>query len=281
MPFGNRRKKYFRTRQQLINFIKKIPNAIAGRANRRTTADRRIYNSFWSAVLLSLFTDLHQAYEDKSAGGRDELGDLWEDLSPWTKAYKRSKRGRLTQNQRRKYKNPSTVGLLTPTQYKNWKKTFLTVYRREIRKSRKDSSSDMTDSRAKAKAASFAWAEAKKAGGETLLEVLGGQAYPIMKVTGNLMRSFKPGHIKNRHYVKGDRSQVVKYGNGYVEIGTNIPYANFASRVIPVKGNTYTAFKREFLPDNLGLWYDRAITKGRDAVMAELDLLIQENKHLE
>lgn len=275
---AKKKRKHWATYTSFQHFVWRLPQVLAGKLRVSTTPERRVYNAFWSAVIQTLFIEIHDAYEVKSYGLPDANGDQWEDLAPEYKAYKREKKGYLTANQRKKYKL-DTPGLLSITQYRRWRKTFAKIYQREIRKSRRGDG--LTDVEAKAKAASIAWNEAKKKGAETLIKTLGNKPYPIMIFTGQLFNSFRPGKISNLRYVKGDKNQVVKLKRGELEIGTKVKYAHFASRQLTRslsknKEISYN-YEREFLPDNLGIFYERAMTKGRDAAAEELQKLAQEN----
>lgn len=260
------------TAQDRFNhLVQKIPLIISGEKRATTTAERRIYNSFWAAVTLSLFEDVHQGYLDKADGGADELGNAWPDLAVSTKAYKRPRRGLLTANQRRRA-NQDTIGLLSPTQYRKWKETFAKVLHKEFLHNQINS--DREETEAKSKAARIAWDQAKKSGAETYKSVLGDMDMQIMRVTDTLLNSFRPGKISNRKYVKGNKFQVVKLHKGDLEIGTKVSYAKMASTR---KTGKYQV-KREILPKNLGVWYQRAVAKGRDAIAVELKKLSQEKK---
>jgi phosphoglycolate phosphatase-like HAD superfamily hydrolase len=280
------KRRHWKDQLSVDRFFWRLPQVLSGKLRVGTTAERRCYNAYWSAITLSLFTELHHAFEIKSAGGRDDNGDYWVDLAPEYKAYKREKVGKLhgktllTQNQRRKYL-ADTPGLLSITQYKKWRKTFAKVYQREVRKSRK--SNGLTDLEAKAKAASIAWAEAKKTGAETLIGTLGKKPFPILRITDTLFKSLKPGRVSALRYNKGDRNQVSRLKQGVLEIGTRVPYADYASRKITRtigKSDISYSFEREFLPKDLGVFFDRAVTKGRDALAEEIAKLANENNKL-
>jgi hypothetical protein len=303
--------KYWKTRKQIEILILKLPGIIAGKLTPKTTAERRLYNAFWSAVTKKLFEELYQAYELKSQSYHDANDEFWVPLAPTTKAYKRreDRSKKLTPSQRRKLHNPDTPGLLSPSQYKRWQQTFMKVYKREIKKEsgkasispgkfltkgkykkfKKDNKGSTvvptgaTDADAKKKAAAIAWAEAKSRGAETLIGTLGNSTMDIMMRTGTLYRSLKPGKINGAlKYVKGDKYQVVRNGPGYVFVGTSVAYAHFASRTFPASKNRPFAFKREFIPEEgeMGVFLDRAMDAGTEAFTNELKSLIEANKHL-
>ena len=279
-------RRHWKDQLSVDRFFWKLPQILAGKLRVSTTAERRCYNAYWSAITLALFVEIHHAYEVKATGAADDNGDVWIDIDKKYNEYKREKKGALfgksllTRNQKRKYVS-DTPGLLSITQYKKWRRTFAKVYQREVRKSRK--ASGLTDLEAKAKAASIAWAEAKKTGAETLIGVLGNKPFPIMRVTDTLFKSLRPGKISNLRYNKGDRNQIARLKSGVLEIGTRVKYAEHASRKITRKiGNSDISysFEREFLPDDLGIFFDRAVTKGRDALAEEIKKLAAENNKL-
>lgn len=279
-------RKHFASKVKYEQFIFDLPDIIAGRKRRHTTAQRRIYNAFWSTIIQTLFVELHHAYEQKAQLIPDDNGDTWAQQTQEYRAYHREKAGHLTGNQRKKYKE-NTPGLLTPTQHRRWQKTFRKVYEREIRK-RKRSGTTGSDIQAKAKAASIAWAEAKSKGAETLLSTLGTQFYPILRFTDTLYKSFRPGKISNLKYNKGNANQVVRLKNGYAEIGSKVKYADYVGRKITrnatkadrARDTAQYTVRREILPDNLGVFWDRAATKARDAMAAEISKLARENRLL-
>jgi hypothetical protein len=308
---SNAGKKYWKSQLALNNLIQRLPHILSGKERRRGKAERRLYNAWWSTCIQRLFVELHHAYETKSRFGTDDNGDRWDPNHKTTLAYKRRDQSRknLSPNQKRKLDNPDTPGLLSPSQYRQWRKTFMKVYTKELKKSKgrgrkspstllspgkykkfsktagKNEPSGLTDKEIKAKAASVAWAEAKSKGAETLLDVLGTQPSSIMKVTGTLMDSLRPGKVtKDFKYIKSNRYQVVRLSGGEVFIGTKVPYARFASRTIPPGKGRYArkafSVKREFLPEDLGVFYDRALEAANAACMEELKRLVEENEHL-
>ena len=257
--------------QKFTNLIRNLPLILTGKRPRYNKTERTLYNIFWSTITLSLFESIYEAYETKSEGGTDDLGKKWADLSPTTKAYKRDKRGFLSSNQRRKYK-ADTPGLLSPTQHATWKQKYSEVLRAELRRMKREGDTDLSE--AKHKAAASAWVDAKNRGAETLIDTLGDADMLIMRVTDTLYNSLKPGKIVAGKYRKGDENQVIKVTPGELEIGTKVPYAKFASKWVgtasPRKGFK-AEVRREFLPQKLGIWQDKAVEAGRDAIAKELE----------
>ena len=81
----------------------------------------------------------------------------------------------------------------------------------------------------------------------------------VMRATDTLFKSLRPGKITRKGYRRGHKNQVVRFKkSGEVVLGTNVPYAKMAEG----KGESH----RKLWPDDLGIWYDRAVAKGRDAI---------------
>lgn len=248
-----------RAKIRIQNFILSIPKILSGDIPADTQNRKRIFNAFWSAVILSIFTDIHKGYEAKSLKLNDENGDRWQDLSPFTKAYKRNRKGFLTKSQRGKLNNPSTIGLLTPAQYDTWKKNFKKYYGKAIKKGSEEGE-------AKEIGAKFAWTIAKNRGAETLIGTLGEADMLIMRATNTLFNSLRPGKVSGTgKYRKSNMHQIAKFEDGGVVLGTNVPYAKMAEGP--------EEYHRPIWPEELGIWYDRAIEAGRDAMAQELKLI--------
>jgi hypothetical protein len=247
--------------QRFQRYLKRVPHLLAGNFLPGNKHEKKVVDAFWSAAIYSLFNSIHKAYLKKSKGQADELGETWPDLSPYTKAYKKSRRGKLTKKQQR-HARSATPGLLTPTQYKEWKKNFFIQLSRLKRHHNDPGPGRMQD--LKAAAAQYAWTVAKREGAETLLGVLGNQKYPIMVETGKLLRSLTPGKINtNKTYHPFNRWQVVKIKKGEAEIGTKIPYATVAEG----RGHYY----RPLWSGKIDIFLERAIEAGRDAIAIEIE----------
>ena len=268
---AEKRKTEQKQKDEWIRFVKSIPAIIAGKSPIRKPRDKKIYRAFWSAVSLSLFTDIYEGYEIKSQGLPDETGDMWKDLSPFTKAYKRDRKKnaqgkmsrslskRLERKDRRNLANEGTMGLLTPAQYTQWKKDFA----KKLIGLQRARRSPLSLAKAKEKAAKHAWYMAKKKGARTLYDVLGNQHIPIMRDTDAIFESLKPGKVmKDLMYKKGAKEQIHILSGGTLTIGTRVKHAKVAEGP--------REWHRPLWPKKLGVWYDRAIQAGRDAVAKEL-----------
>jgi hypothetical protein len=232
-----------------------------------TTERRDLLEVFYSAYAVSFFTSAYNAFFIKSAGGSDETGHSWKDISPRTKAYSRKSA--------RKYYDIPNVNPLRPTlteeQDRIWREIFVTRVRKNggnfpesvvslYRKSRRDYlNRTLTTSSAKdvaSQAAAYAWAVLKKTyGATTLYQLLGDEPLPILKRSGDLLNSYKPGSGVPYQPVPNQYFRVVA---GKVSLGTTIPYAKHAFR------------ERRLIPPGNNLWHRRAMRDGLNAVRERL-----------
>lgn len=255
--------------------VQKLTRDLPGILSGRLRGGFGLHKIFWGAIAYSLFTDIHNAFVTKSYGFPDELGDQWADLSQHTKAYKRPvAKGeikpnlyrRLQANRRMTAKQFSSgtgqglggLGLLTPGEYKRWRKIFGSVYHRN-----KDR---LGDSAAKAAAGEQAWTKLKEMGAKTMWDVLGNrQGLLIMRVSDRLCESVAPGKFNaNIGYSKRNPDQIFIIHRGSVTLGTQVPYVGAAEE----KG-------RDIWPEDIDLWIDRAVGFGRDVVAERLAVILR------
>lgn len=226
-----------------------------------------LHRLFWGAVAYSLFQSIHDAFMVKAYGLPDELGNQWDDLDEKYKAYGRPlDQGSLTklpENLRRRLKNNANsgvLGLLTPGQYKAWKKVFGTIYHA--------SKAKMPDGEAKALAGQIAWTRAKAAGAKTKLEVLGNRDLLILRVSDTLSESLSPGKFDPlTGYNKSSKYQIFTIRRGSLEIGTRVHYANMVSR----RNNQDF---RPVWPEEMGPWIDKAVDFGMDTVLEKIESIL-------
>jgi hypothetical protein len=162
------------------------------------------------AMGAAALSQIYQAFIEKSRGGVGSDGIKWAPLKRETIAYgRRTTAAERTAAGDRGGPRP----LLTPAQDKLWKRVFGTRLAR-LRLT-------MGEGEAKALAAKIAWAEVKKVGGKTKLEVYGSRVVDIGRDTGRLLQSLGPG-------VDGpsdNPDQVFETPPGAVVVGTNVVYA--------------------------------------------------------
>jgi len=235
------------SKSEVKRVIREIPGIISGRLR----DPHQLHNKFWGAVALSMFESLHKAFEQKSLGLQDELGIFWSDINEETKAYSRPiNRNDLTTPQRRASKNKNTIGLLTPTQYKEWKKIFSKIYYSLREK--------LGESEAKEFAAQVAWDKLKKSGASTKIDVLGRRDLLIMRNSDKLFKSFFPGKLTKNSYRKYNKDQVYIVEKGSVTVGTQVDYAGDAFE------------KRPMFAGDMSPWIRRATKSGSKRLLEYL-----------
>lgn len=221
---------------------------------------------FYSAYAVSFFTSLYDAFFIKSTGGADETGHKWQDVSPRTKAYSRKNVRRFYDIPNANPKRPS----LTAEEDRIWRTIFVRQLRKKTRAAKalgttyrkartaylQRTFSQGANKDAASEAAAYAWTVLKNTyGAKTLMDILGDENLPIMKSTGDLINSYRPGSGVPYAPVK---NQYFRVTNGKISLGTTLPYAIHAFK------------NRRLIPSGNNLWHRRAMRDGLDAVRARL-----------
>lgn len=240
-------------KKDLKKFIRDIPGMLAGTKPSRFG----ITKLFWGAIGYSVFQSISDAFEAKSFGLPDELGNEWNDLTQHYKAYKRPLMGGdLPQNLKRRMQNKSTLGLLTPGEYARWKKIFGTMYHWNKDK--------IPDSDAKAFAGQVAWTRLKEEGAKTKWKELGERNVLINRITDRLYLSLVPGNFdSDSGYSKNNRNQVFVISKGTLTLGTKVPYANLVSKTRPL------------WPEDIDKWLSEALDFATTALTAKIERIIK------
>lgn len=183
--------------------IRDLPLMLSGKKN-------DIYGvrqAFWGGFAHSMFASISINYFKKSQLIPDELGNIWPDLSPTTKAYRRAPRTR------------GRLGLLSSSQKKKW----WSVYKQQkaIALNRK-----MSLAQAKVVAAKKAWVEVKKIGGRTKIETYGNEKFLVLVHKGKLLDSLAAGAFNGTQYRARSRNQIFTITRRGLTIGTRVKYAN-------------------------------------------------------
>ena len=179
------------------DIIKSIPGVIAGRERDQF----KLHNKFWGAVALSMYQSLNKAFDDKSQGGQDDLGNSWDDITERTKAYSRPIfPGDVPRRMRLNERRTDTIGLLSPAEYKRWRYIFAIIFNKDKDK--------LGNKEAKARAARVAWDILKKAGAQTKIDVLGSRDLLILRNADRLYRSFLSGKLSTHSYRIFNKDQV-------------------------------------------------------------------------
>lgn len=240
---------------ELKRVLKDFPAIIAG-----TKQDiRGIRNAYWSGFANSMFGDIQKAYDQKANLETDELGDSWQDLSPYTKAYSRAARqGDLTEAEKRNLRNYRTKGLLDAQQTKVWRGFF---NKTRLKLMREGSPPNIATN----VAAVQAWAFIKSQGGTTKLDRLGYRKLQVLKDYKMLYKSLSQGTFNGYVYKPPNNVQIFKIRRDGLEIGTRDKKATFHHRGI--KGKLP---QRRLWPEDISVWTHRAASEGNKAAVEQL-----------
>lgn len=230
------------------------------------------------AIAYSLFSSIHQAFLEKSAHGRDELGFQWIDLKAQTKAYQR-----MDARKGLSLPGPKYRPTLSASQDRVWRGIFARVMRRLSKRgftSRRERSRMSARTykqtvkercnNAAAISAGAAWEFVKEQmGAVTLIGELAAAKIPLLQDTHRLIESLEPAPLNSDgSYSPINTDQVYTTGRGSgltasvpspnLTIGTRVPYAEYVHKLRPL------------WPANLSVWVSRAVAAGSDAVTKHL-----------
>lgn len=247
---------YFRgNRMQARQVASRLKDALIGRASDPHGLARGVF----IAIGLAALSDIKDDFVRKADGATGEDGNTWPPLSREYLAYgRRFGKGEQTAlktaaglGKANRFAPGNNKGLLTAAQKKLWGKIFARSYQRFLL--------SLPEREAKARAAQVAWAELKRLGARTKLEVFGSRKVQILRDTGVLLNSLSPGEMSATGYSKpsgdgGDDQIFTTIANGVI-VGTTVPYAAVHQNGNPAKGIP----PRPFLPvqEAPQVWQDR------------------------
>lgn len=265
------------TRQEAKALAYRLGAILAGREADSIGIGRGLLLAMGVAAL----SDIKDAFVTKARGGTDEMGISWPKLSRKYLAYgRRFGRGEQSALTKAAGLNPranrlapgNNKGLLTADQLKRWRMIFARSLARFLL--------SMEAGEAKAAAAQIAWAQLKREGAQTKLNVFGSRQVEILRDTGVLLNSLSPGVLSgppgpNQQYRgpsgPGGDQQIFDLTAGKVIVGTNVFYARAhqeGGRKMP---------RRQFLPENEAqipdVWWQRWLAVGIKAVEVGAALL--------
>lgn len=205
------------------------------------------------AVGVAALSDIKDDFVKKADGQTGEFGGPWRELSPEYLAYQR----RFGKGEKTALKKAAGIGrgnhyapggkngLLSFSELKLWKKIYFQMVQRFLL--------SYPVAEAKAFAAQVAWAQLKREGAQTKLNVFGHRKVQILRDTGRLLNSLSPGEltgeVMNANYTKpsgeGGANQIMELLTRGVIVGTNVVYAsrqNAMRPFIPTEGNVPTVW---------------------------------------
>jgi len=221
---------YFRGSRQLARQLaQRLVSMLTGREADRQNIARGVFLTLGFSALNSIKQD----FLVKSRGGTGVDGVKWKPLSKEYLAYGRrfgtGEKAALKKaaglGKQHRFGTGGNTGLLTADQQKTWTKIFGSRLARL--------SLSMPIGEAKARAAQIAWAELKRQGARTKLEVFGNRQVDIGRDTGVMFNSLSPGQLDNpgpnATYTPptgdGGSDQIFQLQTAGIIVGTNVPYA--------------------------------------------------------
>lgn len=246
---------YFRgTRAEAVAIVRQIKDALTGKVSDPTGLARGVFN----AIGLKLLSEIKDDFIRKSEGGTGEDGVKWPPLSKKYLAYgKRFAKGEQVAlktgaglGKGHRHGIGTNTGLLSASEKKLWNKIFGSRLQRLLL--------SLPPAEAKARAAQIAWAELKRMGAKTKIDVFGSRKAPMLRDWGMLFNSISPGEITGTDYIPpskpgGEHQIFSTIANGII-VGTNVPYASVHQHGSPSQGIP----ARPFLPKTIpAVWQQR------------------------
>lgn len=186
------------------------------------------------AVFIAIGTTMlgliHEDFITKARGGTGADGTRWPRLSPKTLAYSRrfgpGEQAALKRaaglGRSNRFAPGKNKGLLSAAELKQWRAIYASRLARFA--------ASVPLGEAKAKAAAIAWAEMKRRGAKTKLEVYGNREHEILRDTGVLANSLSIGASSD--------SQVFDLLENGVRVGTKVAYAarhHYGGKGVPAR----------------------------------------------
>lgn len=227
------------TREELREYLRQLPGVLTG----RLPDYDGIAHGFKLRMAFAFFYMAKEAFIVKSRGGTDDTGTSWPKQTAKYLAY-----GRGPKSTRRGggVSPGGKDGFMTKDQLKRWQRTYAQTLARLLLQ--------VPEDEAKRRAAQIAWAQAKREGVQTLLQVFGSRWADILRDTGLLFNSMSPGVLvengPDASYGKPP-DQIVEERPGELAVGTNVKYAakhHYGKRPLwPKDGNLPGSWWEEIL----------------------------------
>lgn len=249
----------------------RIVNSLALVLTGREPDHRGIARGVFMAVGFQALSDIKADFVRKARGGTGEDGATWPKLAPATLAYGR-RFGKGEESALKKaaglgrahrFAPGENKGLLTKEQLKRWNAIFAgTLHRLMV---------SLPEPMAKARAAAIAWAQLKREGAKTKLEVYGNRTVEILRDTGRLLASLSPGEITgggvNTNYERpsgdGGEAQIFQTISNGIIVGSNLEYSRTHNDGDPSRNIPSRRFIPRQLPD---VWRQRMLNVASQAL---------------
>lgn len=210
------------TRDELKEYLRQLPGVLSGRLPDRDG----IAHGFKLRMAFAFFSVVKEAFIEKARGGTDECGISWPKLTQKYLAYGRGPKSTRTAGGVAPGGNPKQGkpldGFMTADQLKRWRRVYGQTLARLLLQ--------VPEDEARRRAAQIAWADAKKSGVRTKLDVFGNRTVEILRDRGILFNSLSPGVLAesgpDASYSPPDQ-QHVEQRPGELAVGTNVAYAGY------------------------------------------------------
>lgn len=253
------------TSDELRAIVHSLPAILSGHVPQY----RRIAEGFQLRMAVAFLERVKLAFLRKASGQIGDDGISWPPLSREYLAYSRGP----ASSRRAGGKSPGTHngkqndGYMSADQLAQWKRTFA--------RSMKFLALQMDVAAAKGRAAQIAWAEAKRAGVKTKLEVLGSRPHQILRDRGELFNSLSPGVVVQSADGGADlqnkpEGQVVLHSPGRMAVGTNVAHAEYHHKA--KKGNRLRRLWPETLP---APWAAYIAKQAKGGIVAAINILVR------
>lgn len=210
------------SRRELRGRLAALPQVLSGRAPDPLGIGR----GFLLRLAVAFLSKIKLAFIVKARGGTDEAGISWPPLSKKYLAYGRGPKSTRTAG---KLAPGGKDGFMSKAQLQQWRRTFA--------RNLAWLAADMPLAEAKARAASIAWAQAKRAGVRTKLDVFGNREVEILRDRGLLFNSLSPGVLVEQgasaQYAPPE-NQIVDLVPGAIAVGSNVEYFKYHLKRRPV-----------------------------------------------
>ncbi len=212
-------------RKEIVDLIRQLPGILSGRA-----ADvDGIGRGFRVRLGFAFLSIIKEAFIVKSRGGTDEAGISWPPLSREYLAYTRPMATAPGQGSRSPPKAGGLApggkdGFMTEAQLRKWRQ----VFRQAV--AHLSVTTWVEPWQIEPHAAAIAWADAKRSGVRTKLEVFGTRQVEILRDRGILFNSLSPGTIVDEGITASyapPEDQVFRELPGELLVGTNVEYAEY------------------------------------------------------
>lgn len=251
------------SRDEIRTLVATIPGVLAG----RLPDPLGMREGLQLRVGMAFLAEVKADFVRKARGGSGADGDKW---APLTHEYLAYGRGPESTRRAGRLAPGGKDGFMTKAQLKRWRQIFAQRFRALAAQRGPEYAAGVLateaelDARDKSAAAAMAWADAKRNGVKTKLEVFGNRPHEILRDRGILLNSLSPGVVTDAadgsaSYQppggEGSEAQVMRAVPGELIVGTSVAYAAAHHNAKPPRK------RRRLWPDRLPDAWARRIAR--------------------